>query len=227
MADFDNTLNILKMHIKKEIIDNYFAERTYLEEDLELLALKEKEYEVALNRALPIFAAFYQLLQTDAAIAAVVRLWGVPERPFYQDCQQQVSPAEKQAVLDNYKPHGWTSKGRLKNQIYDLYDHLQKMAQELRQSQLKVAAHCELYNEDVEKFNLNYDFNLIASQIEALEGDEIPLESGLSAIDREALGTRMLLRKKTLKSCTLVTTPDLPPLEAIKRNLGRIIDQYL
>jgi hypothetical protein len=226
MADFDNTLNILKMHIKKEIIDNYFAERTYLEEDLELLAQKEKEAEIALNRALPVFAAFYQLLKTDAAIAAVVRLWGVPERPLYQDCRQ-VSPAEKQAVLNTFKPRGWTSKGRLKNQIYDLYDHLQKIAQELRKTQLKVSAHCELYNEDVERFNLNYDFNLISSQIEAIEGDEIPLESGLSAIDREALGARMLLRKKTLTSCALVTTPVLPPLEAIKKNLGRIIDQYL
>ena len=58
MADFDHTLNMLKMHIKKEIIDNYFAERTYLEEDLELLAQKEKEYEIELNRALPVFAAF-------------------------------------------------------------------------------------------------------------------------------------------------------------------------
>ncbi len=42
MADFDHTLNVLKMHIKKEIIDNYFAERMYLEEDLELLGAKRK-----------------------------------------------------------------------------------------------------------------------------------------------------------------------------------------
>jgi hypothetical protein len=226
MVDFDNTLNILRMHIKKEIIDNYFAERTYLQEDLELLAQKEKEYEITLNRALPVFAAFYQLLKTDAAIAAVVRLWGVSERPFQQDCRQ-VSPAEKQAVLNTFKPHGWTSKGRLKNQIYDLYHHLQKIAEELRQAQLKVAAHCELYNEDVEKFNLNYDFNLISAQIDAIEGEEIPLESGLSATDREALAARMLLRKKTLTSCALVTAPALPTLETIKKNLGRILDQYL
>jgi hypothetical protein len=226
MVDFDNTLNILKMHIKKEIIDNYFAERTYLQEDLEMLAQKEKEAEVALNLALPVFAALYQLLQKDAAIAAVARLWGVPEPPFYQDCRQ-VPPAAKQAVLDKFKPHGWTSRGRLKNQIYDLYDHLQKTAEELRKIQLKVSAHCELYNEDVERFNLNYDFNLISAQIEAIEGDEIPLESGLSAIDREALAARMLLRKKTLTACALATTPVLPPLEAIKKNLGRIIDQYL
>jgi hypothetical protein len=225
MTDFDHTLNILKFHIKKEIVDNYFAERTYLEEDLELLAQKEKEYEIELNRVLPVFAAFYQLLPKEAAIAAVARLWGVAEPPFYQDCRQ-VSPAQKQAVLDTFKPHGWTSRGRLKNQIFDLYQHLQKAAQELRQKQQRLAAHCQLYNEDVEKFNLNYDFNLISSQIEAMDGEETPLESGLSATDREALSTRMLLRKKALKSCFLVTTPVLPPLADIKKKLAQIIDQY-
>jgi hypothetical protein len=226
MVDFDHTLNTLKMHIKKEIIDNYFAERTYLEEDLELLAKKEEEYETALNRALPVFAAFYTLLGTEAAMAEVLRLWGVSERPFYQECRQ-VSPAEKQAVLDRFKPHGWFAKGRLKNRIYDLYDHLQKTTQQLRKEQKVLSAHCQLYNEDVQKFNLNYDFNLISAQIEAMDGEEIPLESGLSATDREALSTRMLLRKKALKSCFLVTTPELPPLDAIKKKLGRIVDQYL
>jgi hypothetical protein len=225
MVDFDHTLNMLRMQIKKEIIDNYFAERTYLEEDLELLAQKEREYETKLDRALPVFAALYQLLRSDAAIAAMLQLWGVAERPFYQDCRQ-VSPVEKQAVLDKFKPHGWTAKGRLKNQLYELYDYLQKIALELRKKQQEVAAHCQLYNEDVEKFNLNYDFNLISAQIEAMDGEEIPLESGLSATDREALSARMLLRKKALKSCVLVTTPELPPLDAIKRKLGRIIDQY-
>jgi hypothetical protein len=226
MVDFDQTLNILKMHIKKEIIDNYFAERTYLEEDLELLGKKEQEYETELARALPVFAAFYQLLHTDAAIGMVQQLWGVSERLLYQECRQ-VSPAEKQTVLEKFKPHGWTAKGRLKNQVYELYDHLSKTAQDLRKKQQQVAAHCQLYNEDIEKFNLNYDFNLISAQIEAMDGEEMPLESGLSALDREALAARMVLRKKVLKSCALVTMPELPPLEAIKKKLGSIIDQYV
>jgi hypothetical protein len=226
MVDFDHTLNMLKMHIKKEIIDNYFAERVYLEEDLELLAKKEAEYEVELQRGLPVFAAFYRLLGSEAAIAAVVQLWGVAERPFYRDCGQ-VSPAQIQGVLDRFQPHGWTAKGRLKNQIFHLYEQLQKTALELRKKQQVVAAHCQLYNEDVEKFNLNYDFNLIASQIEALEGEAIAMESSLSAADREAMSAKMVLRKKALLACVLVNTPELPPLEAIKKKLGKIVDQYL
>ncbi len=102
MVDFDHTFNMLKMHIKKEIVDNYFAERAYLEEDLEVLAKKEEEYESEFNRALPIFAAFYQLVPTNAAMSAILQLWGVTERPLSPEVNQ-VSPAEKQAVLDNYR----------------------------------------------------------------------------------------------------------------------------
>ena len=138
-----------------------------------------------------------------------------------------MSQAEKQAVLDNYRPHGWTASGRLKNQIYDLYNDLQKAAQALRKKQLQVAAHCELYNEDVEKFNQNFDFNLISSQVDSMEGQEMPMEGSLTALDREAMAARMRLRKKVLRSCVLVTMPELPPLDAIKKKLGRIIDQNL
>jgi hypothetical protein len=226
MVDFDHAINMLKMHIKKEIVDNYFAERSFLEEDLEVLAKKEEEYENELKRALPLFAAFYQLIPTNAVMSAILQLWGVSERPYYQE-GAQVSQEEKQAVLDRYRPHGWTASGRLKNQIFDLYDDLQKAAQALRKMQLQVAAHCELYNEDVVKFNQNFDYNLISAQVDSMEGQETPMESGLTALDREAMAAKMRLRKKVLSSCVLATMPVLPPLDAIKKKLGRIIDQNL
>ncbi len=53
----------------------------------------------------------------------------------------------------------------------------------------------------------------------------MPMEGGMSALDREAMADRMRLRKKILKSCVLVTMPELPPLAAIKKKLARIIDQ--
>ncbi|MGQ9920859.1 MAG: hypothetical protein ACUVRZ_05965 [Desulfobacca sp.] len=226
MTDFDHTLNILKFHLKKEIIDNYFAERTFLEDDLEALLQEEKEFEAQLQRDLPIFAAFYQLLGTEGALTDLKRAWGVPELPFRQECQQ-VPPAARQAVLERFKAHGWTARGRRKNQLYELYEQLRQVAQKLRQKQLQVAAHCQLYNEDVQKFNANYDFNLIASQVEALDGAEVGLESGLSAADREAMAMRMRLRQQPMKACLLVTLPELPPLAAIKKKLSAIAEQYL
>jgi len=226
MTDFEHTLNILKFHLKKEIIDNYFAERTFLEDDLEALLQEEKDFEAELQRDLPIFAAFYQLLGTEAALTGLKQAWGVAELPFRQECQQ-VPAAARQAVLERFKPHGWTTRGRLKHQLYDLYEHLHKVAAALRQKQLQVSAHCQLYNEDVQKFNANYDFNLIASQVEALDGAEVAMESGLSAADREAMAMRMRLLKKAPKACLLVTLPELLPPAAMKKKLSAIVDQYL
>lgn len=224
MDDFDHTLNILKFHIKKEIIDNYFAERTFLEDDLAALIKEEEEYEAELSKALPVFAAFYSLLGTETALRGLQQAWGVVALPLREEARQ-VSPAARQAVLARFKPHGWTAKGRRKHQVYDLYEHLRKIAGELRQKQLRVAAHCRLYNEDVQKFNTNYDFNLIAAQIEALDGAEVAMESGLSAADRDALSQRMLLKKKTPRACILATMPELPPLAAIKKTLAALVDQ--
>ncbi|WP_449245093.1 hypothetical protein [Desulfobacca acetoxidans] len=226
MTDIKHTVNALKMMIKKEIIDNYFAERTYLEEDLELLSAKEAACEAEFKRVLPIFAAFYHLLDAHAALPEVMHCLGLDKPPFYQECKQ-LQPALREEVLNNIKPHGWTARSRLKNQVLDLYDRLQKTALQLREKQKQVATHTQLYNEDVEKFNLNYDFNLIAAQIEALEGEASTLESGLSAADREAMSARMILHKKKLKACFLVTSPDLPSVQTIKKKLGRVIDKHL
>jgi len=226
MDDIDHTLNILKFHIKKEIIDNYFAERTFLEDDLEALLQEEKDCEAAVQQALPVFAAFYHLLGSEAALAGLRQAWGVPALPLYQEAQQ-VQPAARQAVLERFKGHGWTARGRLKHRLYDLYEHLCQVAETLRKKQLQVAAHCQLYNEDVQKFNSNYDFSLIATQIEALDGAAVAMESGLSAADRDALAQRMLLRKKAPKTCVVATLPVLPPLGAVKKKLAALVDQYL
>jgi hypothetical protein len=105
-----------------------------------------------------------------------------------------------------------------------IYKKMKKTAHVLRKKQLQIAAHCELYNEDVERFNQNFDFNLISSQVESMEGQDMPMEGGLSALDREAMAARMRLRKKVLTSCALATMPELPPLAAIKKKLSRIIE---
>ena len=44
MDDVDNVLAALKVHIKKEIVDNYFADRVYVEEDTEVLHQEVQDY---------------------------------------------------------------------------------------------------------------------------------------------------------------------------------------
>ena len=44
MDDSDRVIESLKFQIKKEIVDNYFADRVYLEEELELLRQESETY---------------------------------------------------------------------------------------------------------------------------------------------------------------------------------------
>jgi len=223
MSNIDHALDALKFHLKKEIIDNYFAERTYLEEDLELLQEKEARFGREFQEVMELFAAFYQVLKSPTLIAAVVRLWKVPEPPFQEDCRQ-VSAAAREAVLRRFPRSGWTAKGRFKNLVFALYDRLAQAAEKLRESQTSLTRRCQLYNEDVHKFNTSFDFGLIATQIEALEGGDKGLADGLSAADREELQARMAIRLQHLQACHVAFIPVLPPLKEIKRQLARLLE---
>ena len=44
MDGADKALEALRVHIKKEIVDNYFADRVYVEEDTELLRQEVEDY---------------------------------------------------------------------------------------------------------------------------------------------------------------------------------------
>jgi hypothetical protein len=224
MTDFDHTLNALRMFIKKEIIDNYFAERNYLEEDLELFKEKEAAYLLEMSQVARLFAALYHALKSEEAVRAVCQLLQLSPWPFYTE-YQQMTVYEKEAAGKEFPISGWTAKGRFKNLIHAIYAKLYQAVQQLRESYQSLNSHCRLYNEDVEKFNLNYDFSLIASQIEAIDGDQSVLSGGLSASDREALQARMLIRKQKVEQCQLLQVPELPPLKSIKSKLSSLLDR--
>ena len=51
MDEVDKALEALKVHIKKEIVDNYFADRVYLEEEIALLQEEAQAYRQDLDLA--------------------------------------------------------------------------------------------------------------------------------------------------------------------------------
>ena len=83
----------------------------------------------------------------------------------------------------------------------------------------------KLLNEDIDKFNLSYDFGLIAAQIETLEGRGEVISGGLMSPEREELSTRMRFKRQKLSEEELPPPPDLPPLDEIKDRLIGIIDR--
>jgi hypothetical protein len=225
MDEVDKALEALKVHIKKEIVDNYFADRVYLEEEVSCLKEEALAYHQEIDLAGGRFIAFYQALGSDAAIDAVLHLLGLKERPFYQQFQE-LTPGVRQELLRPYRSRGFTAARRFRHLVFDIYAQLQQDTQKLKEQYDKISVHLRLLNEDIDKFNLSYDFGLIAAQIEALEGRQEVISGGLFATEREELSTRMRFKRQKLAPEDLPQLPALPPLKEIKGRLQEILARF-
>jgi hypothetical protein len=224
MDDSNRLVDALKVQIKKEIVDNYFADRVYLEEELQLLRQEtesyRKEYDLLGRR----FMALYHALGSEAGCRLLMEVLNLKDWPFYQQyCA--LADGERKELLESCRIRGLTAYRRFRNLILDLYEMLRQDSVMLRESFDKIRTHLKLLNEDIDKFNLSYDFGLIAAQIEALEGRNDIITGGLLSPEREELSTRMRFKPTKLNDGELPAPPDLPPLEPIKERLVDIIDR--
>jgi FtsZ-binding cell division protein ZapB len=225
MDEVDRTLEALKVHIKKEIVDNYFADRVYLEEEQELLRQETQDYRQAREQLAPRYLALYEALGSEEARAAVMEALSLEAWPFYQEFRA-LAPALRRELLQGRRSWGLTARSRFRRLIFDLYVELQRENQKLKEQYDKVVTHLKLLNEDCEKFNLSYDFGLIAAQMEALEGGGEPISgAGLLAPEREELSTRMRFKRQRLTDEDLPPLPELPPLKDLRSRLTEALDR--
>jgi hypothetical protein len=223
MDEVDRTLDALRFQIKKEIVDNYFADRVYLEEETELLYQEVQAYSKDLDILGQRFMALYQGLGTKEACAFMMEIPKIETWPFYGEyCN--LSGQEQLELLKNTRRRGLTAYRRFRNLIFDLYERLQQENVRLREAYAKIQTHLKLLNEDINKFNLSYDFGLIAAQIEAMDGGrEESMAGGLLAPEREELSTRMRFKRQTLTDEQLPPVPELPPLKEVQSKLNSMI----
>ena len=151
---------------------------------------------------------------------------GLKDWPFYQQfCA--LPEGERPELLKSCRRRGWTAWRRFRNLVLDLYEQLRLESDQLRETHDKIMTHLKLLNEDVDKFNLSYDFGLIAAQIEALEGRGAVMSGGLLAPEREELSTRMRFKRAEARDEDLPPAPDLPPWKEIKGRLVAIIERIV
>ncbi len=225
MDDLDKTIEALKVQIKKEIVDNYFAERVYLEEDVKALQEEVQAYQQELAPVARLFQEFYQALGTEPAIAGAMHLLSLKEWPFYKKFLE-LSEKERQDLVRGYRQRGFTAWRRYRNLVVDLYDKLQEKIKSLQGKQAKIMTHLRLLNEDIDKFNTSFDFGLIAAQIEAMEGGGAVISGGLLSSEREELSTRMRFKRQKLTAEQLPPLPPLPPRGEIRTRLSEMLRQY-
>ena len=225
MDDMDKALEALKVQIKKEIIDNYFAERCHLEEDLQALEEKLAAYRQQYAQLSGLFTALYAAIGQEAAINRIMKVLPLDNWPFYEDFRQ-LPPAEREDLLQKYPGHGFTVWRRYFHRVLDIYRELVARSQSLKEPYDKVLAHLRLYNEDVQKFNESYDFSLIAAQVGAMDGVGEPVGGGLLSGEREELSSRMRFKQKKLTDEELPPLPALPSLGAVRAQFKAILEEF-
>jgi len=225
MDDADKALEALKIQIKKEIVDNYFAARCDLEEDSQILNDEVAAYQQEFSSLANLFSTFYAALGQEAAIDQVMHLLSLTVWPFYEDFKN-LSPAARQKLLKGYAPRGFTAWRRYVNLILDLYQNMFARCRSLKEKYDKIMIHLQLLNEDINKFNMSFDFGLIACQIEAMEGGGEVISGGLLCDEREELSTRMRFKRRKLPETVLPPPPDLPSVPTVKGRLKSILGAF-
>jgi hypothetical protein len=225
MDNVDKALDALKVQIKKEIIDNYFAARCQVDEDHSALDTEMADYRHDLANLSPLFMAFYAALGREAAIDRVMQILSLTDWPFYKDFQQLPMVA-REGLLKKYRSWAFTAWGRHFNMVVAIYRDLAARCRNLKEQYDKAKIHLQLLNEDIEKFNNSFDFGLIAAQIEAMEGGGEPICGGLQCGEREELSTRMRFKHMKLTDKDLPPPPALPPLEAVKGQFKTILQAF-
>jgi hypothetical protein len=215
MDTMDKALEALRIQIKKEIIDNYFAERGQLDEDSQALETEVTAYRQEYSRLSGLFSAFYGALGQEAAIGRVMQILSLADWPFYEE-YRQLTPAAREGLLKKHRRRGFTAWGRYLHLVEDIYRAITAKCRTLQEQYVKAAAHLRLLNEDIQKFNQSFDFGLIAAQVEAMEGGGEPICGGLMCGEREELSTRMRFKHKKLTAEELPPPPALPPWDAVK-----------
>jgi hypothetical protein len=225
MDDMDKALEALKVQIKKEIIDNYFAERCNLEEDTQALEEKMAAYRQAYAHLSSLFSTFYAALGQEAAIHRVMQVLSLADWPFYED-YVHLPVSAREMLLKKYPNRGFTAWGHYFYRVLDVYRDLAAGCRSLKEPYDKVAAHLRLLNEDIQKFNQSFDFSLIAAQVEAMDGGGEPICGGLQCGEREELSTRMRFKQKKLTDQELPPPPALPPLAAVRGQFKAILKDF-
>jgi hypothetical protein len=108
MDEVDKVLDALKVHIKKEIVDNYFADRVYVEEDTEILHQEVQDYAKGMASLGRRFMALYQALGSKEACAGIMEVLKLEAWPFYPEyanlSQEQRTPQDTRPMASPLPP---------------------------------------------------------------------------------------------------------------------------
>jgi len=159
MSDDDYIL-ALQTSVKIEVVEHYLGERRIIQEEMQLVYEAASAYHGGLCRWDKECRRLARALITPQTAERFFRLAGLDQAP----------PPLPAGFA---RPRGLTNLGRYTRLVEGLYRDLWQMNQDLRQEREQVLSLMEEVNQDVRRFETNYDLLAITSYLRSLDPQEL------------------------------------------------------
>ena len=225
--DWESFSENLAIEIKKEIAENYYGEKVYLEEKWkeyeeilkELRALKEKLSTEALRMVL--------LLNDSSIINRLEKELAFPllecakESPYWEKGKE----GEKQILKELFLPFAFTEKGRFKKVVFKAYERFFDTLKKYQKKLKEASAWYRFAKEDTEAFHKNFDIGTILNFFSRLDGSETEgVEEKAKVWEELSKSLRIPIPQPPEKNFPIYKTPPEP--KKVKKLLFKIADLY-
>jgi len=216
--EFENIYEQLETEIKKEIIENYYTEKLYLEEKWyeyqEILKeLKEKE-----KKLVKTLANLSFLLNDPFVLEKLEKLLGIPISLLLKENGSSFFQKIPLAFA-------FTKKGKFKKAVLKVYENFYKTAIEYLKKFKEAKAWYEKVKTETESFHKNFDIKNILnffSRLEASPSESV--EDKIKACEELSQILKIPIPESPEKSFPFFTLPPSP--KEIKSELFKLAELY-
>ncbi len=179
--DWEELSHILASEIKREIAENYFSEKLYLEDEWEnyyiLLEELKKELKKIFNNAWRIYFILNgnpDLIEkfekiSNFPLTDIIKDSQILYPKFYQISQQEL----KEKLLSRLiSPFGFTSKGKFVKLLYNVYKSLFKVINNYLKLYKNMEEYYGILNKETESFHKKFDLSYILSFFKKFENQK-------------------------------------------------------
>ncbi len=182
----------LSLELKREIAENYFSEKLYLEEAWNSFKELVDEFRIKQKKVFNDAWKIYFILKNGDLIEDFEKITGFPlkevisqsKRLYKKIYDLPEDELKKKLFSQELSPFALTQKGRFKKIFFNVYKHLFKNLKDYLEDYNKMERLYNALKEDTERFHQNFDMSYILNFFNKLELSES--EEDLGGIeDRE------------------------------------------
>lgn len=209
----DDFIDALNYQVKEEIINNYFRERLILEEEIAEYDEVIAEYRKLEGEVRDLRDQLACLLVNQKNFREFFSLLGFSKPPLNRLGHGNLADRAPSCPI-GLTPRGFTKKGRYVKMTLDTYGMFSAKATVGKEKTEAIFALANEINNDIKKFNLNFDLMSIISFLKSLDTDmrmkKKIMGDNFSVAEIGSLEISMTFNKLVPRSQGIRVWPDLP-----------------